>query len=95
MSIATVRKNRIWLLIAVALFLLSGLGASAVQNGGGSVEVEDLRWETPSGHTMSAMLFKPDTANTAAPAPAVITSHGWYNSREMQDLNYVELSRRG
>lgn len=95
MSITSVRKNRIWLLVAVALFLLSGIGASAVQNGGGSVEVEDLRWETPSGHTMSAMLFKPDSATTAEPAPAVIASHGWYNSREMQDLNYVELSRRG
>lgn len=95
MSITRVRRNRIWLLIAVALFLLSGVGASAVQNGGGSIEVEDLRWETPSGHTMSAMLFKPDSATTDEPAPAVIVSHGWYNSREMQDANYVELSRRG
>ena len=29
------------------------------------------------------------------PAPAVVTSHGYLNNKEMQDLNYVELARRG
>ena len=29
------------------------------------------------------------------PAPAIVCSHGWYNNREMQDLNYVEYARRG
>lgn len=95
MNDATIRKNRLWLALAVVLFLISGIGASAVQTSAGSVEVEDLKWETPSGHTMSAMLLKPDSATAANPAPAVVTSHGWYNSREMQDLNFVELARRG
>jgi MFS family permease len=44
---------------------------------------------------MSALLFKPDSASAETPAPAVVVSHGWFNNREMQDLNYVELSRRG
>ena len=29
------------------------------------------------------------------PAPAIVTSHGYLNNKEMQDLNYVELARRG
>ena len=49
----------------------------------------------PSGHQMSALLFVPDTATAENPAPTIICSHGWYNNREMQDLNYVEYARRG
>lgn len=83
------------LAIALILCLISAIGASFVQTSGGKVKVKDLRWETPSGHTMSALLFVPENATKDSPAPAVVTSHGWYNTREMQDLNYVELSRRG
>ncbi|MFC4553875.1 dienelactone hydrolase family protein [Georgenia faecalis] len=95
MNATTIRKNRLWLALSLVLFLVSGIGASVVQTAGGSVEVEDLQWETPSGHTMSALLFRPDSATADAPAPAVVVSHGWFNSREMQDLNFVELARRG
>ena len=44
---------------------------------------------------MSALLFIPKTATVKKPAPAIITSHGWYNNREMQDMNFVEYARRG
>lgn len=54
-----------------------------------------MKWETASGHAMSALLFKPDSATIENKAPAIVVSHGWYNNKEMQDLNYVELSRRG
>lgn len=84
-----------WLAVALILCVVSMVGASLVQTGGGNVTVKDLRWETPSGKLMSALLFVPDSATKDAPAPAVVTSHGWYNNREMQDLNYVELARRG
>ena len=98
-SIATVTKagsqDTVWMAVALLLCLVSGWGASYIQTAGGDVEVTDLRWETPSGHTMSALLFNPTTATAATPAPAVVVSHGWFNNREMQDLNYVELSRRG
>ena len=36
------------------------------------------------------LLLVPETATAENPAPAIVVSHGWYNSREMQDLNYVE-----
>ena len=84
-----------WLGIALVLVLVSAIGASLVQTSGGRVEVKDLRWETASGHLMSALLFIPENATAENPAPGIVTSHGWYNNREMQDLNYVEWSRRG
>lgn len=84
-----------FLAISLVLCLVSMLGASFVQTSGGKVTIKDLRWETPSGHLMSALLFIPENATNDTPAPAIVTSHGWYNNREMQDLNYVEYSRRG
>jgi hypothetical protein len=89
------KKNLRFLGAALALCLVSMVGASIIQTSGGTITIKDLRWETPSGHLMSALLFIPENATAATPAPAIVTSHGWYNNREMQDLNYVEWSRRG
>ena len=86
---------KLWLTIALVLCVVSMLGASFVQTNGGTVTVKDLRWETPAGKAMSALLFVPANATAKTPAPAIITSHGWYNNREMQDMNYVEYARRG
>lgn len=91
----TKQRNLRVLGIALGLLLLSAIGASIVQTTGGRVEIKDLRWETPSGRLMSALLFIPENATSENPAPGIVTSHGWYNNREMQDLNYVEWSRRG
>ncbi|KIL46401.1 dienelactone hydrolase family protein [Jeotgalibacillus campisalis] len=84
-----------FLLISIILCLVSMIGASFVQTSGGDVTIKDLRWETPSGHLMSALLLIPENATEETPAPGLVTSHGWYNNREMQDLNYVEMARRG
>ena len=84
-----------WFWLAIIVMVVSVLGASFVQTAGGKITVKDLRGETPTGKLMSALLFVPDTATAENPAPAIITSHGWYNNREMQDMNFVEYARRG
>lgn len=86
---------KFWFTIALVLCLVSMLGAALVQTNGGTVTVKDLRWETSAGHMMSALLFIPNNATEKTPAPAIVTSHGWYNNREMQDMNFVEYARRG
>jgi len=88
-------SSRFWLILSIALFLISAIGASQVQTSGGTVEIKDMRWETPSGHLLSALLFKPRGVDASRPVPAIVTSHGMLNSREMQDSTYVELARRG
>ena len=90
-----VQRGKRGVTIGIILALISMIGASIVQTSGGRVEVKDLRWETPSGRLMSALLFIPPGADEDNPVPGIVTSHGWYNNREMQDLNYVEYSRRG
>lgn len=86
---------RFWVVIALILCLVSSVGASLVQTNGGSVAYHDMTFVTDSGHELDALLLVPESATAETPAPAIVVSHGWYNNREMQDLNYVEYARRG
>ena len=90
-----IRRNSFWLALSLLLCLVSAVGAFFVQTNGATVAVKDMRWETSSGRELSALLFKPDTATAENKAPVIVVSHGWWNSREMQDANYVELAKRG
>ncbi len=89
------KANGFWLILSLALFLVSAVGAAIVQSSGGAVTIKNLTWETPSGKTMSAILLKPNAASATDKRPAIVLAHGWWNTKEMQDSNYVELARRG
>lgn len=90
------KKNaKFWVVIALVICLISSLGASLFQTDFGSIDYQDLTIDTASGHTLDALLLIPETATPENPSPAIVVSHGWYNNREMQDLNYVEYARRG
>lgn len=89
------KVNGFWLVLSIAVMLICSIGAAVVQTGGGSVTIKDMSWETPSGKTMSALLLIPDGASAEAKRPAIVLAHGWWNNKEMQDANYVELARRG
>jgi hypothetical protein len=53
------KSPKFWLAFALILCIISMLGSIFVQTDGGTVTVKDLRWETPSGKPMSALLFVP------------------------------------
>ena len=82
-------------LISLLICLISSIGASIFQSDFGQVEYHDMTFVTESGHELDALLLVPKTATADNKAPAIVVSHGWYNNREMQDLNYVEYARRG
>ena len=89
-------KKTSWVLcISIILMLLSSIVTMAIQTSFGKVSVTEINWETTTGNTMNGWLFVPDTATAENPAPAIVVSHGMYNNKGMQDLNFVELSRRG
>lgn len=89
------RRNGFWLALSLVLMVVSSIVASVVQTSGYSVAVKDMSWETASGESMSALLYKPNDATPEHKVPAIIVSHGWWNNKEMQDANYVELAKRG
>ncbi len=88
-------KAKIFVIFSLLLCLISSIGASVFQTNFGEVEYHDMTFVTESGHTLDALLLVPKTATANSKAPAIVVSHGWYNNREMQDLNYVEYARRG
>ena len=81
--------------ISLLLCLISSIGACIMQSDFGKIEYHDMTFVTASGHELDALLLVPKTATAESKAPAIVVSHGWYNNREMQDLNYVEYARRG
>jgi len=89
------RTAKTWMAAAILLMLVSMIGASLVQTSGGQVTIKQLTVETDEGWDLDCDLYIPSSATAETPAPAIVTSHGNYNNKEMQDANFVELSRRG
>lgn len=88
---------RVGLVVAIAALLaaIAGLAlASRVQTGNG-VTVERVFFTGASGARMRALVFRPDTATPARPAPAILAVHGYLNSAEIQANFATEFARRG
>ncbi|MBR7618905.1 alpha/beta fold hydrolase [Phenylobacterium sp. 20VBR1] len=82
------------LALGLILILAGSVLAHAVQTTHG-VTVTDVRFAGDKGVVMSGLLYRPASATAATPAPAVLASHGYINTREMQSPFAIELSRRG
>lgn len=80
---------------AIALIVVGSALAWIVQTNGGSVTVRDVRWTVEDGSTMSALLYIPDGATEQTPAPGILATHGYINSRETQTGFAIEFARRG
>ncbi|MCJ7532525.1 MAG: alpha/beta hydrolase [Anaerolineales bacterium] len=90
------KKNLLPIALIVALILIVGGGflAHFIQTNGG-VKVRDLRFMGSDSKLMSALLYVPKGATKATPAPGIVVSHGYINSRETQDGFAIEFARRG
>jgi pimeloyl-ACP methyl ester carboxylesterase len=82
------------LILGVVLILAGSLLAHAIETSGG-VTLRDVRFAGDKGVTLSGLVYQPATATAAHPAPAVLVSHGYINTREMQSPFAIELARRG
>lgn len=95
MSASRTRKTAIVLCISIVLMLVSAIVTMCIQTGFGSITIKELHWETENGYAMDGWLFIPDGVSAENPAPGIVTSHGMFNNKGMQDANFVELARRG
>ena len=90
------KKNaKFWVIIALVICLISSVGASVIQTNFGSVDYTNITIPTDGGRQLDALLLVPDGVTEANKAPAIVLTHGWYNTKENQDLNYIEYARRG
>ncbi|MBQ7599224.1 MAG: alpha/beta fold hydrolase, partial [Clostridia bacterium] len=88
------KRAIITLAIGLCLILLGSILASVFNSGAGATDVSRISFKTSNG-TLSGLLYMPKGASASNPRPAVIVTHGYLNSAEMQDANAIELSRRG
>ena len=88
------KKAVIAIAVGLCLILLGSILASVFNSGGGATKVSRIKFETQNG-TLSGLLYMPKGASAENPRPAIVVTHGYLNSAEMQDANAIELSRRG
>ena len=82
------------LVLALILVLAGSILAQMFNTSMYSVTVERVYFETERG-TLSGLLYLPKGVSESNPRPAIVVTHGYLNSAEMQDANAIELSRRG
>lgn len=83
-----------WLVFSLALILVGGVLAYLFNTSFGAVDVTRVEFETERG-TLAGLLYVPRDASAADPRPAIVTTHGYLNAREMQAAPAIEMSRRG
>ena len=88
------KRSLVLLCAALVLILLGSILASVFNGGAGSVKVSRISFPAQNG-TLSGLLYMPKGASAVNPRPAIVVTHGYLNSAEMQDANAIELSRRG
>jgi pimeloyl-ACP methyl ester carboxylesterase len=81
-------------ILGLVLILGGSYLAHAIQTSGGVV-LKDVRFAGDEGRIQSGLLYVPASATAAKPAPAILASHGYINTREMQSPFAIELARRG
>ena len=88
-------KVIISLVLSIILIFGGAMAGKKVHTSDGEVKIQDIQYVTEDGALLRALLYIPKSATEEFPAPAVVSSHGYNNTAEVQDLNCVELSRRG
>lgn len=82
------------LVCALLLILVGSFLAGLFHTSFYSVKIDRIEFETERG-TLSALLYMPKGAGANDPRPVIITTHGYLNTKEMQDAPAIEMSRRG
>ena len=76
------------LIISLAIVVCFSFLASLFNTGMFSVNVSRISFDTANG-TLSGLLYMPKDASASSPRPAIIVTHGYLNSSEMQDANAI------
>ena len=88
------KKPAYLLIFALVLILGGGYLAYLIQTSDG-IAIRDLRFMGNDGKLMSALLYVPKGVSKKNPAPGIVATHGYINSRETQDGFAIEFARRG
>ncbi|MFC3803276.1 alpha/beta hydrolase family protein [Cohnella sp. GCM10012308] len=82
------------LALTLALILVGSFLAGMFNTSFYNVKVKEISFKGDHG-TLDALLYMPKGAGANDPRPVIVTTHGYLNSKEMQDAPAIEMSRRG
>jgi len=89
-------KKPQWLLcLGLGIVLVTSFLANLVNTSAYKVSVTEVKMETGEDSYLVGLRYAPKTCTEDSKCPVIITTHGYLNSKEMQDEAAVELSRRG
>lgn len=85
-----------WRMLAIALVLIltGSFLASMLHTSFFQVKISEIEFDTERG-TLNGLLYMPKGAGEDDPRPVIVTTHGYLNTKEMQDAPAIEMSRRG
>lgn len=90
-------KKPHWLLcLGLGIALVASLFANFVNTSAYGVKVTEVAFKTNRADgELVGLLYRPSSCTKDKPCATIITTHGYLNSKEMQDAPAVEMSRRG
>jgi len=91
---ATGKRHEFWLMLSVLLMIVGTILAYLFNTSFFSVTTSEISFKTDKG-ALNGLLYMPPGVDAAHPRPAIVTTHGYLNAKEMQDAPAIEMSRRG
>ncbi|MBU5353298.1 hypothetical protein KQI74_13460 [Paenibacillus barcinonensis] len=88
------KKPQGLLVLSLVLVIFGSLFAGMFNTSFCSVKVKEIKFQADHG-TLSGLLYMPKGAGADDKRPVIITTHGYLNTKEMQDAPAIEMSRRG
>ncbi|MGV8026508.1 MAG: alpha/beta hydrolase [Anaerolineaceae bacterium] len=90
-----VRKQAIWLIVLVLIISFSVVMSYTIERDFGNVSVNTIKIVADDGYILTAKLYRPKSATSENPLPAVLNLHGYQNDKDVNETFSIELARRG
>ena len=84
-----------WLLVAIGSISVGAVGAQMINENFYTTDISNFCLPTDNGQWIEGTVFKPETATSANPAPAVVFCPGFQRTKESHYDIALEIARRG
>lgn len=84
-----------YFLLALSFIFCGAIGAQAINENGYHTDISEFSLPTDDGQWIKGTVFKPDTATSSTPAPAVVFVPGFQRTKESHYDIALEIARRG
>lgn len=90
-------KQPVWTLgFCMVVVLVFSLFANVAHTSLYNVKVEKINFDTETNNgNIEGLLYTPKGCDAENPCPVIVLTHGYLNSKEMQDAPAIEMSKRG